>query len=152
MDKPSIYAELKDEILAVIDGETNQVARMATISNILHHRFEHFFWTGFYNVDPLNTAELVVGPYQGTMGCLRIPFGKGVCGVAAQNRETIIVDDVHEFPGHIACDANSASEIVVPVVTKTGELIAVLDVDSDKIAMFDEDDAAGLDAIIRASF
>ncbi|NNE39411.1 MAG: GAF domain-containing protein [Marinicaulis sp.] len=124
---------------------------MATVSNILHHAFVHYFWTGFYVVDPEKPDELVIGPYQGSMGCLRIPLGKGVCGTAATTRETQIVDDVHAFPGHIACDARSASEIVVPVLTDR-KLIAVFDVDSDKPAQFDEDDKAGLEKILAASF
>ena len=151
-NKAAQYAEVAKEIAAVLDGETNLTARMATVSNILHHAFEHFFWTGFYVVDPQRPEELVVGPYQGTMGCLRIPFGKGVCGTAAATRETQIVEDVHAFPGHIACDARSESEIVVPVTDTSGALIAVFDVDSDKKAMFDETDREGLEAILRASF
>ena len=150
--KAARYAEVAKEIAAVLEGETNLTARMATVSNILHHAFEHYFWTGFYVVDPQKPEELVVGPYQGTMGCLRIPFGKGVCGTAAAARETQIVEDVHAFPGHIACDARSESEIVVPVMDSNGSLIAVFDVDSDQKAMFDETDRDGLEAILRASF
>lgn len=152
MSKRDQYAETAKEIAAVLDGESNLTARMATVSNILHHAFDHYFWTGFYVVDPQKSDELVVGPYQGTMGCLRIPFGKGVCGAAAATRETQIVEDVHAFPGHIACDARSESEIVVPVFDKTGALIAVFDVDSDKKAMFDEDDKHGLEAILKDAF
>jgi GAF domain-containing protein len=152
MDKSERYGEVAKEISAVLEGETNLTARMATVSNILHHAFDHYFWTGFYVVDPDKDDELVVGPYQGTLGCLRIPFGKGVCGAAAASRETQIVDDVHAFPGHIACDARSESEIVVPVHDSSGALIAVLDVDSDQKAMFDETDKAGLEAILKASF
>ena len=151
-EKPQRYAEVAREIAAVIDGETNLTARMATVSNILHHAFEHYFWTGFYLVDPEKPNELVVGPYQGSMGCLRIPFGKGVCGAAAAMRETQLVDDVHAFPDHIACDARSESEIVVPVFNRAGDLIAVFDVDSDKKAQFDKADQDGLEAIIAASF
>lgn len=150
--KTAQYVEVAKEIAAVLDGETNLTARMATVSNILHHAFEHYFWTGFYVVDPQKPDELVVGPYQGTMGCLRIPFGKGVCGAAAATRETQIVEDVHAFPGHIACDARSESEIVVPVMDGSGTLIAVLDVDSDRKAMFDETDRDALETILRASF
>lgn len=150
--KKQAYEEVAKEIAAVIDGETNQMARMATISNILHHRFDHYFWTGFYVVDPDKDDELVVGPYQGTMGCLRIPFGRGVCGTAAASGEVQIVDDVHAFPGHIACDANSQSEIVVPVCDRTGRLIAVFDVDSAEKSQFDADDKAGLEAILKAAF
>ena len=151
-DKQERYRQAAQEIAAVIDGETNVIARMATVSNILHHAFEHYFWTGFYLVDPAKPEELVIGPYQGTLGCLRIPFGKGVCGAAAAARETQIVEDVHAFPGHIACDARSESEIVVPVFDGAGALIAVLDVDSDRKAMFDETDREGLEKILTASF
>jgi L-methionine (R)-S-oxide reductase len=108
-----------------------------------------FFWTGFYLVDPLKPDELVVGPYQGTLGCLRIPFGKGVCGHVAATCEPIIVPDVHEFPGHIACDSASNSEIVVPVYLPDGTLAAVLDVDSTEYDAFDADDEAGLVAICQ---
>lgn len=146
------YAEVAAEIAAVLDGETNLVARMATVSNMLHYAFDHFFWTGFYLVDPEKPDELVVGPYQGTLGCLRIPFGKGVCGACAAQRETIIVPDVHEFPGHIACDSRSQSEIVVPVFGRAGRLIAVFDVDSDRKNQFDGADRAGLEAIMKAAF
>lgn len=152
MTKTEQYREAAKEIAAVIDGETNVIARMATVSNILHHAFGHYFWTGFYLVDAEKPDELVIGPYQGTMGCLRITFGKGVCGAAATERTTQIVDDVHAFPDHIACDARSESEIVVPVFDKAGELIAVFDVDSDKKAQFDENDKAALEAILAASF
>jgi len=151
-DKITKYETVAREIAAVIDGEKNLTARMATVSNILHHAFDHFFWTGFYQVDPDKGNELVVGPYQGTMGCLRIPFGRGVCGTAAAEHETLIVDDVHAFAGHIACDPNSVSEIVVPVTDATGKLIAVLDVDSDQAAMFDDIDQRHLERIIKESF
>ena len=152
MTKQEQYVSVAKEIAAVLEGETNLTARMATVSNLLHHAFDHYFWTGFYVVDPEKPDELVIGPYQGTLGCLRIPFGKGVCGTAASVGETQIVDDVHAFPGHIACDARSESEIVVPVHDAQGRLIAVLDVDSDQKAMFDEIDGQGLEAILRASF
>lgn len=151
-EKVERYRQAAQEIAAVLEGETNLVARMATVSNILHHAFEHFFWTGFYCVDPEKEGELVVGPYQGTMGCLRIPFGKGVCGTAAEAGLTTVVDNVHDFPGHIACDANSLSEIVVPVRNADGALIAVLDVDSDREAMFDDTDRMHLETILAASF
>ena len=150
--KAAKYAEAAREIAAVLDGETNLIARMATVANMLHHAFDHYFWTGFYLVDPEKPDELVIGPYQGTLGCLRIPFSKGVCGACATQRETIIVPDVHEFPGHIACDSRSESEIVAPVFDKAGKLIAVFDVDSDRKNQFDEDDKAGIEAILAASF
>ena len=148
--KRARYAEIAREISAVVEGETNLVARMATISNLLHHAFDHYFWTGFYVVDPEKQDELVVGPYQGTLGCLRIPFGKGVCGAAAARRETVIVPDVHEFPGHIACDSRSESEIVVPVFYRDGKLMAVFDVDSDRKAMFDDIDREELERILES--
>lgn len=150
--KSDRYAEVAREIAAVLDGEPNLIARMATVSNLLHHAFDHYFWTGFYLVDSGKPDELVIGPYQGTLGCLRIPFLKGVCGACATQRMTIIVPDVHEFPGHIACDSRSESEIVVPVFDKSGALIAVFDVDSDQKAQFDADDKDGLEAILAATF
>jgi L-methionine (R)-S-oxide reductase len=150
--KAERYAAVADEIAAVLDGEPNLVARMATVVSMLAATFEHYFWTGFYVVDPVRKNELVVGPYQGSLGCLRIAFGRGVCGTAAERLETQIVPDVHAFPGHIACDSRSASEIVVPVLDREGRLIAVLDVDSDRPAAFDEVDAAGLATILARSF
>ena len=133
---------------SVVSGETSITARYATASCILSQAFApRFFWTGFYVVDPLKDAELVVGPYQGTLGCLRIPFGKGVCGHVASSREPVIVPDVHAFPGHIACDSASNSEIVVPVFDANGELAAVLDVDSTELDAFDQVDQEGLVAI-----
>jgi len=152
VEKEARYAEVAKEITAVLEAETNLTARMATVSNILHHSFDHYFWTGFYVVDPEKPDELVVGPYQGTLGCLRIPFGKGVCGLAASTRATQIVDDVHAFPDHITCDARSESEIVVPVMTSDGALIAVLDVDSDRKSMFDDIDRTGLENILAGLF
>ncbi len=151
-EKTARYKEVAAEIAAVLDGETNLVARMATVSNLLHHAFDFYFWTGFYVVDPDKPGELVVGPYQGTLGCLRIAFGRGVCGACAARGETVIVDDVHEFPGHIACDSRSESEIVVPVFDRSGALIAVLDVDSDRKAMFGAEDRKALEAIVNAAF
>ena len=142
------YAELKAEIASVVAGESYVPARYATAACLLAEAFRpRFFWTGFYVVDPNKPGELVVGPYQGTLGCLRIPFGKGVCGACAEKRESIIVPDVHAFPGHIACDSRSNSEIVVPVFDASGELAAVLDVDSTEFDAFDEEDRKGLEAI-----
>jgi len=149
MTKAEIYTQTAKEIAAVLDGETNNIARMATVSCLLSEAFEHYFWTGFYVVDPDKPEELVVGPYQGTLGCLRIPFSRGVCGAAAKTQEVQIVKDVHEFPGHIACDVRSASEIVVPVYAPDGSLFAVFDVDSSEIGSFDEIDAAGLVPILK---
>ncbi|HPI47579.1 MAG TPA: GAF domain-containing protein [Hyphomonadaceae bacterium] len=150
-DKASAYGQLAEEIASVVAGETSRTARYATTVSLLKAAFgERFFWCGFYEVDPRKQRELVVGPYQGTLGCLRIPFAKGVCGACATSRETIIVPDVHVFPGHIACDSASNSEIVVPVFDASGELVAVLDVDSTSFAAFDEVDARGLEAACRA--
>lgn len=148
MDKAEVYRQLKEEIDSVVAGETSETARYASAACLLTQAFKpRFFWTGFYLVDPLKPRELVVGPYQGTLGCLRIPFGKGVCGHVASTQEPIIVPDVHEFPGHIACDSASNSEIVVPVFRADGSLAAVLDVDSTEYDAFDEVDQAGLVAI-----
>ncbi|OYW82669.1 MAG: diguanylate phosphodiesterase [Hyphomonas sp. 32-62-5] len=148
MDKAEVYRQLKEEIDSVVAGETSDTARYASAACLLALAFKpRFFWTGFYLVDPLKPEELVVGPYQGTLGCLRIPFGKGVCGHVASTQEPIIVPDVHEFPGHIACDSASNSEIVVPVFRADGTLAAVLDVDSTEYDAFDEVDQAGLVAI-----
>lgn len=147
--KSSAYDECFDAIAAVWrdeGGETlDDIALMSTINSVLANRFSHFFWTGFYRVCG---DRLVVGPYIGTVGCLQIEFGRGVCGTAASRRETIVVPDVNQFPGHIACDPNSKSEIVVPVFGPDDVLIAVLDVDSDQIDAFDEEDARGLERIV----
>ncbi len=150
--REAAYARLADEIDAVLEGELNRVARMATVASMLASAFDRFSWTGFYSVDPLKREELVVGPYQGALGCLRIAFDRGVCGAAATAKRTLIVDDVEAFPGHIACDAATRSEIVVPVFDPAGELIAVLDVDSTAKAAFDEADARGLETIVRRVF
>ncbi|MDP2764176.1 MAG: GAF domain-containing protein [Brevundimonas sp.] len=151
-DKATRYAEVEGEILAVLDAEPNRVARMATVASMLADAFPAFFWTGFYVVDPDQADTLVVGPYQGTLGCLRIAFGRGVCGAAARDRTTRIVEDVHAFPGHIACDARSASEIVVPVFDAAGALIAVFDVDATETSAFDAADAAALERLMARVF
>ena len=150
--KAERYAAVAEEIASVLAGEGNVTAQMATIAAMLANSFDHYFWTGFYVVDPAKRDELVVGPYQGTLGCLRIAFGRGVCGTAAATRRTHVVDDVHAFPGHIACDSRSASEIVVPVVDKEGHLIAVFDVDSETPAAFDDVDRAWLERILKKVF
>lgn len=150
MDRAGQYEDLKAEIESVVAGETYVPARYASAACLLSQAFSpRFFWTGFYVVDPLKPSELVVGPYQGTLGCLRIPFGKGVCGACAETRESLIVPDVHAFPGHIACDSRTNSELVVPVFDGSGELAAVLDVDSEQPDAFDEVDRLGLEAICR---
>ncbi|MEY3234734.1 GAF domain-containing protein [Aquidulcibacter sp.] len=148
LEKPARYREVEAMIASVVAGETSHTARYATAVSLLVQAFgPRFFWTGFYVVDPLKPTELVVGPYQGTLGCLRIPFGRGVCGAAAASGQTQLVKDVHAFPGHIACDSRSNSEIVVPVFDAAGTLAAVLDVDSIELAAFDEEDRAGLESI-----
>jgi GAF domain-containing protein len=147
--KANAYAESYDAIVAIWSdegGETlDEIALMATINSILANRFSHYFWTGFYRVCG---DRLIVGPYIGTVGCLQIEFGRGVCGKAAEERQTIVVPDVSQFPGHIACDPNSRSEIVVPVFDREGALIAVFDVDSSELNAFDDEDRAGLERIV----
>src|SRR5215207_4059157 len=134
--KADAYREITGHIDAVLHDIDDDVAEMATIACLLHHAFGHL-WTGFYRVvEP--GALLRVGPYQGTLGCLDIAFGRGVCGTSAAERRTVIVEDVTLFPGHITCDARSRSEIVVPVTDGSGTLIAVLDIDSDQPGAFDE--------------
>lgn len=153
MTKSDIYQTTESQILAVLDGENNQVAQMATISCLLAQAFpDTFFWTGFYTVSPDNEKELVVGPYQGTLGCLRIPFGKGVCGTAAEEQKTQIVEDVHAIANHIACDSRTNSEIVVPVFDNAENLIAVLDIDSEQLNSFDETDQIWLERIVNKIF
>ena len=156
LSKAEIYQEITRDILAVLDGEPNRVARMATCVSLLSGAFDTWFWTGFYVVDEDKRAagidELVVGPYNGTLGCLRIAFGRGVCGAAAATRTTQLVADVHAFPGHIACDSRSNSEIVVPVFDPDGRVIAVFDVDSERFDHFDETDRVGLEKIMTAVF
>ncbi len=151
-DKAARYATVAQEIASVLEGEPNRTARMATIAAMLAASFEHYFWTGFYVVDPDRDRELVVGPYQGTLGCLRMAYGRGVCGTAAATGQTQLVPDAHAFPGHIACDGRSASEVVVPVFDPAGNLIAVFDVDATEPAAFDAVDAAWLEKILKAAF
>ena len=151
-EKAERYAAVAEEIASVLEGEPNLVARMATVTSMLANSFAHYFWTGFYVVDEAKGEELVVGPYQGTLGCMRIAFGRGVCGTAAQRRETQVVEDVHAFPGHIVCDGRSASEIVVPVMDAGGRLIAVFDVDSETSAAFDGVDRQWLEQILARTF
>lgn len=145
-EKNARYELVLEQIRSVINDEPDLLACMASIACLLHNAFPYYFWTGFYR--RVSEDELLVGPYQGTMGCLRIHFSRGVCGAAARERRTMIVPDVSSFPGHIACDAASASEIVVPVLDADGELIAVLDVDSDRVAAFDEVDGEWLERVV----
>ncbi|HEU4630251.1 MAG TPA: GAF domain-containing protein [Gemmatimonadaceae bacterium] len=147
LPKRDAYDTLTRHVDAVLAGIDDEVAEMATLSCLLHHAFGHL-WTGFYRVVEPDRL-LRVGPYQGTLGCLEIPFGKGVCGTAAAEGRTVVVEDVQAFLGHITCDARSRSEIVVPVHGADGALIAVLDVDSEHPGTFDDEDRAGLERLVR---
>jgi L-methionine (R)-S-oxide reductase len=144
--KAQAYAELKGHSDAILEGVNDEVTAMATITALIHHAFGHL-WTGFYRV-VVPGQLLRVGPYQGSLGCLDIAFGRGVCGTAAAEMRTVIVPDVDKFPGHIACDARARSEIVVPVLGPRGDLIAVLDVDSDRVDAFKTEDQQGLERIV----
>ncbi len=138
-DKPTLYRDLASALEGLVAGEPDPIANMANASGLIFETLPHVNWVGFYrNIGD----ELVIGPFQGRPACIRIPFGEGVCGVAAQTRQVQRVDDVHSFPGHIACDAASNSEIVVPII-RDDELIAVLDIDSPKEARFTDEDEAG---------
>lgn len=137
-DRDAAYKTVLQHIDALLEGEDDWIAAMATVACELHHAFEHFHWTGFYRA--VSDDLLIIGPYQGGHGCLRIAFDRGVCGAAARTRQTQLVADVEAFPGHIACSATTQSEIVVPVVTPEDRLLAVLDVDSNDLDAFDETD------------
>lgn len=143
MNKREAYELLKQQLDTLIEGIDDPIAVMSTMACLLHLGFGHL-WTGFYR--RVSPSLLVVGPYQGTVGCLEIAFGRGVCGHAALHRQSVIVADVREFPDHIACDARSQSEIVVPVFDAAGEVIAILDIDSERIAAFDDDDRRELES------
>jgi L-methionine (R)-S-oxide reductase len=146
LPRDDAYALLDEQLRHVLAGIDDRVAAMATIASLVHHGFGHL-WTGFYQV--VEPGRLLrVGPYQGTLGCLEIPFGQGVCGTAATRRQTVIVRDVQAFDGHIVCDPRARSEIVIPVFDSRGVLIAVLDVDSGEVATFGEVDADGLERIV----
>jgi L-methionine (R)-S-oxide reductase len=139
------YELVTQSIYAVIEGEQDWVAVMATVCCELHHALEYAHWTGFYR--HTRRGHLIVGPYQGGHGCLHIPFTRGVCGAAARTRATQLVPDVHAFPDHIACSSTTRSELVVPVLTPAGEVIAVLDLDSDLEAAFGEVDRRAIEAL-----
>ena len=144
IERNETYRSALREIDAVLEGCTDPVTAMATAASVLHGRLPYASWTGFYRV--VGPELLRVGPYQGPVGCLEIRFDRGVCGAAARERRSQLVPDVYAFPGHIACDAAARSEVVVPVTTPGGELVAVLDVDSHQAAAFTEADVAGLEA------
>lgn len=141
--KEEQYKELLPQIEGLLSGETDLIANLANVSAALRQAFG-FFWVGFYLV---KDGELILGPFQGTVACTRIKYGRGVCGTAWKETRTLVVEDVNQFPGHIACDAASQSEIVVPLC-KDGEVIGVLDVDSDELSSFDEIDALYLEKIV----
>jgi GAF domain-containing protein len=140
------YLELTGQARALLAGEPDRVANAANFAALVFHALPDLNWAGFYFFDG---RELVVGPFQGQPACVRIALGKGVCGTAAASRETQVVRDVNEFPGHIACDSASRSELVVPLVGPDGRLLGVWDVDSPKLARFDADDRAGMEALAR---
>lgn len=144
-DKTALYRLLNQQAQALIDGETDLIANMANLSALLFNQLPDLNWAGFYI---MRAGELVLGPFQGQVACVRIAVGKGVCGTAVATGQVQLVKDVHEFPGHIACDAASNSEIVLPLRHK-GEIIAVLDIDSPLLARFDFDDQAGLEQLIK---
>ncbi len=147
LSKPDAWTRLNADVLTVLEGIDDDVAAMATMSALLYHGFGHL-WAGFYRVVEPDRL-LRVGPYQGSLGCLEIAFGSGVCGTAAADRRTVVVPDVSAFPGHIACDASARSEIVVPVVDRNGTLVAVLDIDSEHLGTFDDADARGLETLVE---
>ncbi len=142
LGKPDAYRMLHEQLRAVCEGVDDPVAIMSTMACVLHHGFGHL-WTGFYR--RLGPTRLAVGPYQGTLGCMEIDLGRGVCGTAALTRQTVIVPDVRLFAGHISCDARSRSEIVVPVFDARGEVMAVLDIDSSETGSFDDEDRRALE-------
>jgi GAF domain-containing protein len=144
--KARAYSELKGHAEAILDGVNDEITAMATLASLVHHAFGHL-WTGFYRV-VVPGQLLRVGPYQGSLGCLDIAFGQGVCGTAAAEMKSVVVPDVEKFPGHIICDARSRSEIVIPVRDKRGDLLAVFDVDSDRRNAFDTDDQRGLEQLM----
>ena len=146
-DKAAAYAELAQQLRALLAGEHDLIASAANMAALLFWSLPDLNWAGFYLVEP-RSGELLLGPFQGKPACVRIAVGRGVCGTAAARRETVVVPDVHAFPGHIACDSASNSEIVVPVV-RDGRLLGVLDLDSPLLARFDEVDARGLERLVQ---
>lgn len=148
MSKEEKYQLLVRQIKALVEGEEDEIARMANIAAMVHSEMG-FWWTGFYRVQG---EELVLGPFQGPVACSRIPFGRGVCGTAWKEEKTIIVPDVDQFPGHIACSSESRSEIVVPVRHPSGPVVAVLDIDSRELNTFDETDRIYLEQIVSLLF
>lgn len=145
LPKAGIFAELRQQMAGLLAGERDGLANCANLAAMLYETLPALNWAGFYFVQG---RELVLGPFQGKVACVRIPLGTGVCGTAAERRETLVVPDIHEFPGHIACDAASRSEIVVPLI-ESGRVLGVLDLDSPEPGRFDSEDAEGLGALVR---
>jgi L-methionine (R)-S-oxide reductase len=143
--KSGRYERIFRQLDELLKDNTNPVAAMATVVALLHHKMSDFFWTGFYLLDK---GELIVGPYQGSLACIKLKKNTGVCWAGINRKETVIVPDVHQFPGHIACDSRSNSEIVVPLKNQKGEIIGVLDVDSAKFDAFDKTDREWLERIV----
>lgn len=146
LPKAEFYQELASQARSLLEGESNQIANAANLSALLFNTLPELNWAGFYFA---LEGELVVGPFQGKPACVRIPMGRGVCGRAAEMRETQVVPDVDAFPGHIACDSASRSEIVIPLQKASGELVGVLDIDSPVLARFDDEDRRGLEEVAR---
>ncbi len=145
ISKTVFYDLLARQVQALLEGETDPIANMANVAAHLYHTMENVNWVGFYRFEQ---GELILGPFQGKVACVRIALGSGVCGTAAQKRETLVVPDVHRFPGHIACDSASNSEIVIPLI-KNDRLLGVLDVDSPEFNRFDEEDRKGLEKVVQ---
>jgi L-methionine (R)-S-oxide reductase len=147
LSKEEKYKIVLPQILSLVEGEKNLVANLANVVSVLKYTFEYYLWVGFYHIDTIDKLTLVVGPYQGKVACTRLKAGKGVCWSAVGKKESIIVDDVNNFSGHVQCDADSKSEIVVPVI-KNNKVVAVLDVDSGQYGAFDNTDKKYLEEII----
>lgn len=149
MRKEVIYEKIMEQLKELFKKADDPVARMATINALLYHKIDYYFWCGFYL---LKNNELIVGPYQGPLACLKLAHNRGVCWAGVREKKPIIVPDVHQFPDHIACDERSQSEIVVPVFNPDGSVYGVIDVDSDRLASFDEIDARYLERIVKMIF
>ena len=147
--KAGRYSRINDQLQDLLKDNPNRTAGMSTIVAVLHNKMDYFFWTGFYLLDD---GELIVGPYQGSLACIRLEKNTGVCWAGINRGETVIVPDVHHFPGHIACDSRSNSEIVVPLRDNSGQIIGVLDVDSKELHSFDEVDKTWLEKIVTLVF
>lgn len=151
--KETYYQEAVDELKSILEGETDLILKMSTINSVLKNKFDYYYWVGFYIVNKLNNKNILnVGPYQGTFGCLHIDFNSGVCGRAAREQQTQVVQNVHNDTEHIACDSNSNSEIVLPVFNNHKKLIAVFDIDSTELSAFDEIDKIYLEKILTEHF